>query len=50
MKAGFYYQRSRKDQAAGDSATIAFSNTRQYPNNSGHPYSNALLGEFDTFP
>ncbi len=49
MKAGFYYQRSRKDQAAGDSAFITFSNNVNNPNNSGHPYANALLGNFDTF-
>ncbi len=49
LKAGFYYQRSRKDQAAGDSATISFSNNVNNPNNSGHPYANALLGNFDTF-
>jgi hypothetical protein len=49
LKAGFYYQRSRKDQAAGDSATIAFSNNVNNPNNTGHPYANALLGEFDSF-
>jgi hypothetical protein len=49
LKAGFYYQRSRKDQAAGDSATIAFNNNINNPNNAGHPYANALLGNFDTF-
>jgi len=49
MKTGFYYQRSRKDQAAGDSASISFSNNTNNPNNSGHPYANALLGNFDTF-
>jgi hypothetical protein len=48
-KAGFYYQRSRKDQAAGDSAFITFSHNVNNPNNTGHPYSNALLGEFETF-
>ncbi|NOT60647.1 MAG: TonB-dependent receptor [Acidobacteria bacterium] len=48
-KFGFYYQRSRKDQAAGDSAAISFSNNVNNPNNSGHPYANALLGNFDTF-
>ncbi len=48
-KAGFYYQRSRKDQAAGDSASISFSNNTNNPNNAGHPYANALLGEFDQF-
>jgi Carboxypeptidase regulatory-like domain/TonB-dependent Receptor Plug Domain len=49
LKAGFYYQRSRKDQAAGDSASISFSNNTNNPNNAGHPYANALLGNFDTF-
>jgi hypothetical protein len=49
LKAGFYYQRSRKDQAAGDSAAISFSNNTNNPNNTGHPYANALLGEFDSF-
>src|SRR5262249_30376005 len=47
-KAGFYYQRSRKDQAAGDSASINFNNNVNDPNNTGHPYSNALLGQFNT--
>ncbi len=49
MKFGFYYQRSRKDQAAGGSAAINFSNNPNNPNNTGHPYANALLGNFDTF-
>ena len=49
LKAGFYFQRSRKDQAAGDSAAIGFSNNTNNPNNTGHPYANALLGNFDTF-
>lgn len=49
MKFGFYYQRSRKDQAAGDSASMVFSNNINNPNNAGHPYANALLGNFDTF-
>jgi carboxypeptidase family protein/TonB-dependent receptor-like protein len=48
-KAGFYYQRSRKDQAAGDSATIVFSNNANNPNNTGYPFANALLGQFDSF-
>jgi hypothetical protein len=48
-KAGFYYQRSRKDQAAGDSATIVFSNNTNNPNNTGYPFANALLGNFDSF-
>jgi hypothetical protein len=49
MKVGFYFQRSRKDQAAGNSAAISFSNNPNNPNNTGHPYANALLGEFDTY-
>src|SRR5215813_7177440 len=49
LKAGFYYQRSRKDQAAGDSATIVFDNNTNNPNNTGYPFANALLGQFDSF-
>ncbi len=49
LKAGFYFQRSRKDQAAGNSASINFSNNTNDPNNSGHPYANALLGNFNTY-
>jgi hypothetical protein len=48
-KAGFYYQRSRKDQAAGASATINFSHNTNDPNNAQHPYANALLGNFNTY-
>jgi len=48
-KAGFYFQRSRKDQVAGNSAIINFSNNVNDPNNTGHPYSNALLGFFNTY-
>jgi hypothetical protein len=49
LKAGFYYQRNRKDQAAGDSASIVFSNNPNNPNNTGYPYANALIGLFDSF-
>jgi hypothetical protein len=49
MKVGFYFQRSRKDQAAGTSASIAFGNNPANPDNAGHPYANALLGNFDTY-
>ncbi len=49
IKAGFYYQRSRKDQAAGNSAAINFNNNVNDPNNTGHPYANALLGFFNTY-
>jgi hypothetical protein len=48
-KAGIYIQRSRKDQAAGTSMTINFSNNPANPANAGHPYANALLGNFDTY-
>ena len=46
-KAGIYINRSRKDQAAGNSMTINFNNNQNNPNNTGHPYANALLGSFD---
>ncbi len=48
FKGGIYYQRQRKDQAAGSSMTINFSNNTNNPNNAGHPLANALLGNFDT--
>jgi hypothetical protein len=47
-KAGIYVQRSRKDQAAGGSMTINFGVNAQNPGNTGHPYANALLGNFDS--
>jgi Carboxypeptidase regulatory-like domain/TonB-dependent Receptor Plug Domain len=46
-KAGIYVQRSRKDQAAGNSMSIVFSNDPNDPNNTRHPYANALLGNFN---
>jgi hypothetical protein len=46
-KGGIYIQRSRKDQAAGNSMAINFNNNAANPNNTGHPYANALLGFFD---
>lgn len=48
-KAGIYIQRSRKDQAAGNSARINFVNNPNNLGNTGHPYANALLGNFDTY-
>jgi hypothetical protein len=48
IKTGIFVQRSRKDQAAGASMTLNFSNNTANPNNTGHPYSNALLGNFDS--
>jgi hypothetical protein len=47
-KMGIYAQRQRKDQAAGASMTINFSNNANNPLNTGHPYANALLGNFDS--
>lgn len=49
MKGGIYIQRSRKDQAAGNSLSINFNNNPADPNNAGHPYANALLGNFNTY-
>jgi hypothetical protein len=48
-KAGIYVQRSRKDQAAGDSARIVFGNDSNNPGNTGYAFANALLGNFDTY-
>ena len=48
LKAGVFVQRSRKDQAAGNSMSIIFSHNVNNPNNAGHPYANALLGNFDS--
>lgn len=48
-KAGIYIQRSRKDQAAGNSLRIIFNNNAANPNNTGHPFANALMGNFDTY-
>jgi hypothetical protein len=46
-KAGIYINRSRKDQAAGNSMSINFGNNANDPKNAQHPYANALLGNFD---
>ncbi len=46
-KAGIYINRSRKDQAAGNSMSVNFVNNPNNPGNAGHPYANALLGNFD---
>ncbi len=46
VKGGIYIQRSRKDQAAGGSMSINFSNDPADPNNAQHPYASALLGFF----
>lgn len=49
LKAGIYVQRSRKDQAAGGSARIIFSNDTNNPGNAGYPFANALLGNFTSY-
>ncbi len=48
FKTGIYAQRQRKDQAAGNSMTITFNNNVNNPLNAGHPFANALLGNFDS--
>jgi len=51
LKAGFYAQRSRKDQTvfARTDGDINFENNPNHPLNTGHPYSNALLGIYNTY-
>ena len=51
IKAGFYAQRSRKDQTsfARTDGDINFNNDTNNPLNTGHPYSNALLGIYNSY-
>jgi Carboxypeptidase regulatory-like domain/TonB-dependent Receptor Plug Domain len=51
IKAGFYAQRSRKDQTvfARTDSDINFNNDPNNPLNTGHPYSNALLGIYNSY-
>jgi hypothetical protein len=51
IKAGFYAQRSRKDQTvfARTDGDINFNNDPNHPLNTQHPYSNALLGIYNTY-
>src|SRR5262245_35593133 len=51
FKAGFYAQRSRKDQTsfARTDGDINFNNDPNNPLNTGHPYSNALLGIYNSY-
>jgi carboxypeptidase family protein/TonB-dependent receptor-like protein len=51
IKAGFYAQRSRKDQTvfARTDAEINFNNNVNNPLNAGHPYANALLGVYNNY-
>jgi len=47
FKTGIYYQRQRKDQAAGDSMRINFTVNTSNPLDARHPLANALLGNFN---
>jgi carboxypeptidase family protein/TonB-dependent receptor-like protein len=51
IKAGFYAQRSRKDQTAfaRTDSDINFENNINNPFNAGHPYANALLGVYNSY-
>lgn len=51
IKTGFYAQRSRKDQTsfARTDGDINFNNDPNHPLNTGHPYSNALLGIYNSY-
>jgi len=51
LKAGFYAQRSRKDQTvfARTDSDINFNNDTNNPLNTGHPFANALLGVYNTY-
>lgn len=50
-KFGIYAQRSRKDQTvfAPIQSNIDFANNVNHPLNTGHPYSNALLGIYNSY-
>src|SRR5215475_659907 len=51
LKAGFYAQRSRKDQTvfARTDSDINFNNDTNNPLNTGHPFANALLGIYNNY-
>ncbi len=51
FKVGFYAQRSRKDQTvfARTDGDINFNNDTNNSFNTGHPYSNALLGVYNSY-
>lgn len=51
VKGGIYIQRSRTDQNLfnANNATINFNNDVINPLNTGHPFSNALLGIYQTY-
>src|SRR6202158_6023620 len=51
LKAGFYAQRTRKDQTsfARTDSDINFNNDTNNSLNTGHPYANALLGIYNNY-
>src|SRR6185503_14038554 len=51
VKTGLYFQRSLKDQSAFApfNGSIDFGNNANNPFDTGHPYSNAATGVFNTF-
>jgi hypothetical protein len=51
LKVGFYAERNKKVQPASADyrGTYSFANNGNNPNNSGDGFSNALLGNFDTY-
>ncbi|MBO0859551.1 MAG: TonB-dependent receptor [Chloracidobacterium sp.] len=51
FKAGFYAQRSRKDQTvfARTDGDINFNNDSNNPLNTGYPFANALLGVYNSY-
>ncbi len=52
LKTGIFVQNNRKDQdslQAPANGAFVFSNNANNPLNSGHPYANALLGNYDQY-
>ena len=51
FKAGLYYQRANNKRTSFGpvQSNIIFSNNSAHPQNTGHPYANALLGVFDSY-
>jgi hypothetical protein len=51
FKAGLYYQRANNKRTSFGpvQSNIIFANNSAHPQNTGHPYANALLGVFDSY-
>jgi Carboxypeptidase regulatory-like domain len=51
LKTGFYAERLRMNELSGanDNGSFAFGDTSSNPRNSGVPWANGLLGNFDTY-